>query len=97
MSLVALMKLSVNLKYQFPQEKTLSHYFQSISDGDMEATASKRFFEERKCKWRPWSLLSSLARAYRLYSFFDREPCEVQKYFLCASMLVYISSSKIVP
>ena len=34
MSLVALMKLSVNLKYQFPQERTLSHYIQSILDGN---------------------------------------------------------------
>ena len=37
MSLVALMKLSVNRKYQLPQERKLSHYIQSISDGNVEA------------------------------------------------------------
>ena len=39
--------------YQLPQERKLSHHIQSISDGNVEATASKRFFEERKCKQAP--------------------------------------------
>ena len=42
---------------------------------------SKRFFEERKCKWRPWSLLSSLARAYHLYSFFTANLVKFKNYF----------------
>ena len=62
-----------------PQERTLSHYFQSISDGNVEATASKRFFEERKCKQapRPPPLLSRACLSFVL--FLDRKPCGDEK------------------